>query len=226
MPVPAYSVIADTEIDPESPLTSSLMFRLRDNALSILGVDPADPTPVFTIPPSIQSVEEYFRFAASGGAGSSSTFTTAENIVSKLADDVEDLQMGGIEARDTIGGSASTIFNAARGNLCHSASNIDRVCYAIRLVSVIYSGGSPTGVRIIGDEISESTTAGWASSFDVTVTLANTWQTLETDGTVSFQAKARADSTDVYLQMRGTGVSVGWGGVTLGVVRKSFQSKA
>lgn len=45
MPVPSYTVIADSEIDPESPITSSLMFRLRDNVLSLLGVDPATPSP-------------------------------------------------------------------------------------------------------------------------------------------------------------------------------------
>lgn len=52
MPVPTYSVIADSEIDPESPITESLMRRLRDNVLAVLGIDPATPSPSFTLAPS------------------------------------------------------------------------------------------------------------------------------------------------------------------------------
>ena len=52
MPVPVWQEILDTEIDPESPITASLMQRLRDNPLALLGIAPDDPAPVMTLPPS------------------------------------------------------------------------------------------------------------------------------------------------------------------------------
>ena len=41
--MPAYNPIANTEVDPESPITSSLMQRLRDNPLAIQEGDPTAP---------------------------------------------------------------------------------------------------------------------------------------------------------------------------------------
>ena len=56
MPVPSYNLIADSEIDPESPLTSSLFFRLRDNWLAVFGIDNTDPAPAPALPPSVMKV--------------------------------------------------------------------------------------------------------------------------------------------------------------------------
>jgi len=40
----AYNTIADSDIDPESPITTTLMTRLRDNAIAIAeGTSPAPP---------------------------------------------------------------------------------------------------------------------------------------------------------------------------------------
>ncbi len=39
-----YNEILDSEIDPESPITTSLMFRLRDNLLAVIQADPSAPT--------------------------------------------------------------------------------------------------------------------------------------------------------------------------------------
>ena len=41
--MPAYNPIANSEVDPESPLTSSLMIRMRDNPLAIQEGDPTAP---------------------------------------------------------------------------------------------------------------------------------------------------------------------------------------
>lgn len=63
MPVPTYQVIADNEIDPESPITSSLLFRLRDNWLAFFGLDPSTPSPTFTLPPSTLVFQDvYYAF--------------------------------------------------------------------------------------------------------------------------------------------------------------------
>ncbi len=43
MPIPGYTVIDDSEIDPGSPGTSSLFTRLRDNVLAIIGGATAAP---------------------------------------------------------------------------------------------------------------------------------------------------------------------------------------
>ena len=50
MSVPTFRQILDSEIDPESPLTSELFFALRDNFLAVLEIDSTDPAPVFQIP--------------------------------------------------------------------------------------------------------------------------------------------------------------------------------
>lgn len=50
MTVPTYSVIANSEIDPESPITTSLVTRLRDNPLALFQIDPATSTPTATVP--------------------------------------------------------------------------------------------------------------------------------------------------------------------------------
>ncbi len=50
MTIPTYRLIADSEVDPESPVTSSLMFALRDNFLAVFGFDSTANPPVFGVP--------------------------------------------------------------------------------------------------------------------------------------------------------------------------------
>lgn len=50
MTVPTYSRIDDTEIDPESALTTTLFHKLRDNCLALLGADGASSSPSITTP--------------------------------------------------------------------------------------------------------------------------------------------------------------------------------
>jgi len=198
MPVPSYNLIADSEIDPESPITSSLMFRLRDNWMSVFGIDTTDPAPAPALPPSFQTMQyEYDWFASGSGNG---TFTASEYIVSTIASTaIEDIQItGGRWSQTTIvdtspnpvgpGGhfrivsyTAGPEYNAGAG---HSVCGIH----------VVYSSGNPTSVRV-------ATTAGSAN-----ITLANTWQAVasfSTGGTTyAIQAKARATASEVYLQFR------------------------
>jgi hypothetical protein len=227
MPIPTWSVIADNEIDPESPITTSLMFRLRDNVLAVLGIDPADPAPVFTIPPSTQQAELNDTFWATGAGVA---ITTAEMIVSVVADDVEwvelahsgmfftnDVPLGGVAPH--VG--SKTAFSDTGG--VNHAYLI--VAVELSLIDVIYSGGVPTGVRICSRQV-EGTVV---NEDDVIVTLANTWQTILPDiiSTSDLQAKARATSTEVYLQLRVNGsMASGSGFISIPFNRRSFRSKA
>lgn len=45
MPAPAYAVVTDAELAPGQPITSSLMTRLRNGWMAVLGVDPTDTNP-------------------------------------------------------------------------------------------------------------------------------------------------------------------------------------
>lgn len=63
MPIPNYAVILDDEIDPDSPITSSLMFRLRDNPLALFGIDPSDPSPSITLGPSQLHTKNTLQFS-------------------------------------------------------------------------------------------------------------------------------------------------------------------
>lgn len=46
MSVPTYSQILDSEVDPESPITQSLLTRLRDNPLAFLNIDTSTVNPI------------------------------------------------------------------------------------------------------------------------------------------------------------------------------------
>lgn len=82
--MPTYVVIDDTEVAPESPVTSSLMTRLRDNALAYLGA----PTGTKGIFPQIAAPlgwaidatanDRALKIASAGGGttGGTSAFST------------------------------------------------------------------------------------------------------------------------------------------------------
>jgi len=226
MPVPSYNVIADSEIDPESPITSSLMFRLRDNVLAILSIDPADPAPVFTIPPSRQAVES--ALVPSVGFSKNATVTGAEIIVSAVADDVEEHEVvyGVISGVQDHGGGLEVNFE---GMFYH--------------IEVPYASGSPLSVIIRGRlgattsygggvSVSGSLAGSITTIKDATIKLTNTWQTLvqyKISSDITYlEAKARADSNYVYLQLRTCtpNITSMSGSANLVVVRKSFKSKA
>jgi hypothetical protein len=214
MPIPTYSVIADSEIDPESPITTSLMFRLRDNVLAILGIDPATPSPVFTIPPStLEAVGPDCMFDQGYGA----TVTTNEVVVSVIADDVEWVEL--MQDVVTVGPTGDVLAHLGY----HNNTPLIIVGWNLQLIDVIYASGAPTGVRIMASRISITAAVGspTRTSYDVTITLANTFQTV-ISGVLT--AKARATATDVYLQLRLVdGGLQSW--ISVPFNRRSFKSK-
>lgn len=224
MPIPSWNVIADSEIDPESPLTSSLMFRLRDNVLALLGVDPADPAPAFTIPASYMHPDT----AASMGCGTSSqnsTSTGAEVIVAHINSSLETVEVihALLDNQATVG--ANPPYEAQISGL---------------MIRPIWSSGTCTGIRIAAGVLTE--VAGNSinpegldnTAAEVTITLADSWQEVQTLDRAGLEdcfieAKARADSDYVYLQFRCRTVSnltVVLVRVRLVVARTEFKSKA
>lgn len=178
MTVPAWSRIFDSEIDPESPLTSSLITRLRDNVLAILNIDPADPAPVFTIPPSVLKIAQSGLLTAHlTSSATSDTMTTSEVIISTIAEDVEVLKI-------------------AYCRLLVASPTITDPVVEFGDIDVVYSSGAPTGVRI-------QNTSGTM----ITLPLTNTFTPVYTrnfsgEGDTQLSLKTRADSTHVYLQAR------------------------
>lgn len=238
MPIPSYSIIADNEIDPESPLTSSLMFRLRDNWMSVLGIDNTDPTPVFTIPSSVLHAESAPIFSAT--STSATTLTSNEEIVSKIVDDVEfvTIEHGAHTNYDTNDLEAETAVTTPHftvGKLYNSDSSDGDIasCANATLIDTIYSSGSPTGVRVVarGKIVTNLGAVAASWSGDVVITLANTWQTILTLGgglglAGTLQAKARSDVDNVYLQFRLTSIASKPAHIELPFARRSFKSKA
>jgi len=214
MPIPTYSVIADNEIDPESPLTTWLMFRLRDNALAVLGIDPADPAPVFTIPPSVQEAAGAGVLFASG---SGATATTAEFVISEIADDVEWLELSN-DGDNTTGSLVPHSFQRDSTPTMIDGYMFDG--YNIHSIDVVYSLGVPTGVRFRVGQTRVIGTSTRATT-DTTVTLTNTYQGI--GGILS--AKCRATASQVFLTLR---VAAGGAFTTVCVpfTRRSFKSKA
>jgi hypothetical protein len=191
MPVPSYNLIADSEIDPESPLTSSLFFRLRDNWLAVFGIDNTDPAPAPALPPSVQKTALVVFAASSTSIGA--VMTTAEHIVSTIAE--------AIETVDVVPGIIlsplhSNDSNSATTSVClfHRPTTGDPwslwKAYDVSSIEVQYASGAPTGVRV--NDVA-------------TLTLANTWQTIASNIFATghnLEGKARADSDFVYLQLR------------------------
>lgn len=213
MPVPSYNVIADSEIDPESPITSSLMFRLRDNWLAVFGIDNTDPAPAPALPPSFQTMIEEINWEASGvrGSAGTTTFTTPEHIVSNLTHAIEDVQVTAPRWNfDNFEGSGgwlapsghfmSYVVEENAGPDLPSHGMVGGQGNSLKGIHVVYSASAPTGVRV-------ATTLG-----SKTITLANTWQTVGSveftgrsyEYTYTLQAKARATASQVFLQFRAT----------------------
>ena len=210
MPVPVWSPIPDSMVAPEAPVSSDLMTRLRDQWASVFGYDPtAERAPAFTLPAS-----KFLGGAASAfhARGTGATATSAEFVVSNVADPIEWIEL----AHD--GADAHT------GVLPYL--NMPSYSFEIQLMEVIYSAGAPTGVRLrVSTADNTSRTA-----VDVTITTANTWQGVESIGPSPYHvlaAKCRVTSTQCFLQLRITPQSGSYYcGISIPFNLHTFASKA
>lgn len=211
MPVPTYSRIDDSEIDPESPITTSLMTRLRDNFLAIMGIDTTATAPSFTLPASYMAA---VRHAA------------------QRMDFDDDTSHAGAEITLTQHSDPSELIVIGRASGTSLINSDEYAEFNIDSINVVYSAGSPTGVRFTGFVHSTHvpvTAYDVFTPFDVTLTLTNTWQTVVEDYPTNsrLQAKLRADSTYTYLTLRTDVDNVGTcsGTFYFSLTIKRFQSK-
>lgn len=186
MAVPVYSVIADSEIDPESPATSSLFFRLRDNILSLLGIDPATVSPVVDGFPSAE-----LSFLTLGVWG---TYLEIMDLPSPNVGDRVAILTGG---------------DGFNGVVC--MSNDGTGTYGIRVadITVVLTATIPTHVRIISRTFNAGSlatlTAAVSDIYDLPIDNADhvlkEWADLSVVGGITAVfARAYADSGGVWLR--------------------------
>lgn len=200
MPVPSYQVILDNEIDPESPGTSSLFFRLRDNVLAILGIDPAEANPVMQMPPSQLVMDDFVRssFSMSTGGGGTRTNESAEFKISRIAAGVERVEV------------LSENFT-----LTTTSPSTENTTIQIVNIEPVYSEGVCTGVKVQGRVsaigASHNIDGGLINTSSFTsgvITLTNTYQDITRisddagSDDLHLAGKARADADFVYIQFR------------------------
>jgi hypothetical protein len=206
MAIPTYAVIADSEIDPESPLTSSLMFRLRDNILALLGIDPATPSPTMNIGESVDSPRNYLDFGhRSYGYNASYNYDSDEEVISEISGaSSEHLEIVDTPPQITMSGGATI-------NLYLGAITVPYVTLAPQAIEIRYRGDS---------------TSDWTL---FTSPNDNTYRTLLTWGSYNhIQVKSRITSTQVFLQFRCHGDTPGTTTTSrfnLAVLRREYRSK-
>lgn len=210
MTIPTFDFIASTEIDPEKPITSSLMYRMVYNWMAVLGIDDADHDPVMTLPPSVMKQTLGGSFVLIGAG------TSAEIAISDVSGVCEAIHIG----------QGMAVQYAATDKIpCHfaEAAGGGVVAVVFTNIEVVYSSGSPTSVTINTDQ---STYSGGElasmTSYSDSIPLTNTFTTLSSYG--SLQAKARATSTQVLMTMKITGS--GNHNLHLPISVKSFKNKA
>lgn len=209
MPVPAWAKIDDNEVDEESPITESLMTRLRNQWAAFMGVDPTSVTkPAFTLPASNLEVKESSVLHASSSTG---VDETAEIVVSDTTDDAEDIQVYG-----TVNTSVSP----------YAFTRVSDTPYEITAIDVIYSSGAPTGVRFFYRANGAPYLSGGGACSSYTAPLDNTYHDGIVVGSAKVQIKARASGSLVYSRFKCIGANPLDTVVAIAVTRKSFKSKS
>ena len=215
MPVPSWSPIPDSDIDPDSPLTSSLLTRLRDQWAAFFGVDPTAATPPpFDFPPSQFVVDSMAFEVISRIGGSTGTTTGIEFQVCDLAKALENHDCGDSLVSTSLFGAVTT--------------------WRMEGFSVTYSAGAPTSLDFRFLLISGALTyldSGLmcASSGVVQLPLDDTYNALLHTSLFSgvdfVRAKARLSSGIVYLQFQVKSSGAHGGQVNVDITTKSFQSR-
>lgn len=195
MTIPTYSRIDDSEIDPESPVTSSLMFRLRDNLLALLKIDIGETSPTFNIVPSILQIADISQYIAAAAVGGT-TLDTSEFIVSVRSAQCETIEIGAVGALTETGGAYPTPPSHFMG---YQSTAGRFVRGTISAISAVYSATVPSSVRVVGHM-----SANASPQFDVSLPLDNAFHTIKQGATTheELQGRARYDATNVYLTLR------------------------
>ena len=235
MTIPTYTVIADAEIDPEAPLTSSLFYRLRNNICALLGIDPSDTNPSVAFQASTLNTGSTGAMSAYAD-GNTSTVTSAEVIVSRIDATLEQVQTQALGYNHPYNVANHLEIGPASIQLAidNPQNTPQKELTAVVSIDVPYTGLTPDSVDVTLDFVDVLT--GSVSSGSVSLPLDNAWHdvydlTHNASGEhARVQGKARATSTDVYLQLRADVVKVDtqypYASVNLNVRRTEYASKA
>lgn len=199
MPVPVYAPITDAEVSPEAPITSSLMFRLRDNFLAILGIDNTNPAPVFQPPP--------YTYTPSAKVELISVISSFTSRIDTLAE----VSISDVTKSDWLMPRNQQYFTGLAGSLPYPVSyvffgHLDNFCGAnVVNMNVIWAAGTPTDVHVDGRVFGDAMSPGSVFSFDVPID--NAWHNLTYSertgiGHVYVDMKARLDGNLVKVQFR------------------------
>lgn len=225
MPVPSWTAIPDSMVAPEAPVSSDLMTRLRDQAASVLGYDPTQVSaPTFTLPKSKLEITQNNLLYATHSFTATTTSVTSEIIISSVDDAVETIDVQPYLLSSVNGGNMAAFVAANEPLLGHMFTNQSGGGWIqFTAINVPYTAGSPDSVDIT---LTDENGTGLST---VSLPLDNSWYNLHGSyGTISFQGRARATSTDVYLTLRalagGTGAGI-FTTIALPIITRKFLSK-
>ena len=224
MSIPLWSPIADSEINPEAPITSSLMYRLRDQWAAFFGVDPTNPIqPAFVLPPSQMEVVGRDIVQCGGYVTNSAEYTIADlnnqieiNEIIPLPYTTDPNQNGFPwqgAIKEVKPGNTLPTSNAEWREFFRCDSD-----YTLSDFSIGYSGGSPSVVNVCIIKFDGYYSNG-ATATNIAVPINNTYQTIV--GNIQF--KARASGSIIYGQWHTTG-GLAWC-VAFANIRKRFVAR-
>lgn len=221
MAVPTYRQIADSEIDPNSPITSRLVTALRNNVLALLGIDTATASPTFTLPPSSEAVSDVLTFSAVAN----DTATTSTLTISVRANALETWRVAAPAVLFDSGATNDHLAQHAGWGGLDEGVVIDNI-------EAVYVSGTPSSVKVAWSDSAHitSTVSAMPSNGIATIPLTDTWTAVRNmpGGNAFFEAKASYDATNVYLtfRMRDTagGTQKNW--VYIRVIRTVYHNKA
>lgn len=218
MSVPTYSKIDDNEIDPESPITSSLMTRLRNNVLALLGVDTTASSPAVVFQPSfIQTSDVGVTRLTAKPSGSTDS---AETVISRVASTFESVEIVRGRSDDETPWT-DTIPQA-------SWAMVDGAVFAgngnagdILAIDINYSSGVPSTATIRYSLVGTPRT-----TTSLTVAIDGAYHTFRSSYfNAQLQVKFRALSGLVYMQWRSVEASGDWGLINITHIVRKYVNK-
>ncbi len=212
MAVPTYQRILDSEIDPESPITASLLQRFRNNLCALFNIDPATVTPSASFQPSTLRATNgsVIRAQANG-----TTVTSGEIIVSEISSAMEQFLPGPVSPpEDPPYASGRIPYHFF--TLFQYTGAYDTIRYwSIRGVTCTYASGVPISVTLSALALpalavpmgyTESPVINANGDFSATIPVDSAFHVIYSTSLAgsggTLEMKARADASFVYLSFR------------------------
>lgn len=211
MTIPTYTVIADAEIDPEAPLTSSLFYRLRNNVCALLNVDPSDTNPSVSFQASRLAVSLSGVITMDGNPAY--TIASNELQIATIGNSFEyitvqpitlDVGPSGVGSAGSFATFMQTagyggVYTPMTGHLFSDTSGAGsptKPTFAVLSLELIYSGLVPTSLVMRLRDYTGTVTS-------TSLPIDNVYHNIGTNGTnCTWKAKVRATATQVFLQLQ------------------------